>query len=636
MNELPKAIPGVILIVDDNTTNLKVTVDYLKIHGFETIVARKGKTGLKRAQLARPDLILLDVMMPGMDGFETCRQLKAAEKTRDIPVIFMTALAEVEDKVKGFAAGGVDYVTKPVQEEELLARVKTHLMLLAQKRQLQQQAFELQQAKEMAETAQRIAEKADQAKSVFLANVSHELRTPLNGILGYTQIIRRDPDTTPQQRKGLDVVEESGRHLLAVIDDVLELAKFESGAIELYPNDFHLASFLNGISEPIRVRAERKGLDFRLEQSENLPGYLHGDERRLRQVLLNLLDNAVKFTDEGGVTLSVSRVTYHVSSENVTPDSGTRDTATPDAATLHFEVEDTGVGISPADLDTLFIPFQQVGERTRRVEGTGLGLTISRNLTALLGSELQVRSEPGAGSRFWFEISMPVVKDIGRPRPSEARQVVGVRGAVPKILAIDDRWENRAVIVDLLSPLGFQVAQAEDGRAGLAQAFEWRPDAIIVDLVMPGMDGFEFVREIRASAALQAIPIIATSASAYEIENQVDMPARGDVFLPKPIQAEQLFGHLQQLLGLDWEYGPAGDPAPAASTKEVEMVLPDNNTLASLLDLALIGDVETLQEEIVQLKGTRPEWAPFVAQMQPLAEGFKLDRICELLEQYSR
>ena len=261
------------------------------------------------------------------------------------------------------------------------------------------------------------AEAANRAKSVFLANMSHELRTPLNGILGYAQILKRDPVVTEHQQDGLNVIEQSGNHLLTLINDVLDLAKVESGTVELYETDFSLPNLLKSVSALVRIRAERKGLEFRLEmpspqpsptgrgsfsssplgetEEGYLPIYVHGDQRRLRQVLLNLLGNAVKFTDSGAVILKVRGHRLNdrkpVGDESLTTN-------------IRFEVQDTGVGIAPEDVQTIFEPFQQVGDQEYRRQGTGLGLAISRNLIQLMGGDLQVESIPGQGSIFWFEI----------------------------------------------------------------------------------------------------------------------------------------------------------------------------------------------------------------------------------------
>lgn len=300
---------------------------------------------------------------------------------------------------------------------------------------------------------------------------------------------------------------------------------------------------------------------------------------------------------------------------------------------LRFEVVDSGIGIAAEALESVFQPFQQVGDQDRQAEGTGLGLSISRNLVALMGGDLQVRSEAGQGSAFWFDLALPVVEG-GTVAGAAAMPILsGPRGEGRTILAVDDRWENRAVLVDLLSPLGFTVAVAEDGRAGLTQAESLNPDIIITDLLMPEMDGYELIRRIRASAALQATPIIAVSASVYEADEQRSLVEGGDVFLPKPIDADRLLQQIQRLLGL--ETGPEQPPAARAlvDAEPAQLVLPPAETLESLHTLAVSGDIEALRTQLSDLAQSDERFAPFTDQLQQLADDFKLGRIRELLKE---
>ena len=418
-----------ILIIDDNATNLSVLTEYLESSDFQIMVARNGAAGIDKARRGQPDLILLDILMPDMDGFETCRRLKADPDTQEIPVLFITALQSVEDKVKGFAVGGVDYLTKPLQEEEVLARVRTHLQLQAQKKQLQQYARELQQAKELAESAQKIAESANHAKSVFLANMSHELRTPLNGILGYAQILRRQPEML---QEGVNIIYQSGQHLLTLINDILDLAKIEARKLEVLPAELQLAEFLHGVVGIIGIRAQERNVRFVTEFDPQLPRVIQADEKRLRQVLLNLLGNAVKFTDNGGT------VTFRVLQEHppaplkggMSPQVPTQPAQSPLEgsrgmfAWFRFEVADTGIGMTPEQLVKLFKPFEQVGDAQRRAEGAGLGLAISQQLVALMGGTIQVTSTSGQGSTFWLEAAFPVSDSTTAAIPLQPREIV--------------------------------------------------------------------------------------------------------------------------------------------------------------------------------------------------------------------
>ncbi|MCP4684701.1 MAG: response regulator, partial [bacterium] len=284
------------------------------------------------------------------------------------------------------------------------------------------------------------------------------------------------------------------------------------------------------------------------------PTYVHGDERRLRQVLLNLPGNAVKFTEKGYVALRVSSPHPSPLPEREEESPSPRRRGVRGEDSLRFEIIDTGIGITPEDIQAIFEPFKQVGEMRQRVKGAGLGLAISRNLVQIMGGELHVESTPGQGSRFWFDLSMAVVAETGPASEARTRTIVGISGEAGAVLIVDDNWENRAVLVDLLTPLGFQTLEADNGRKGLAQAAAHQPNLIITDLLMPEMDGFELIQKIRQTPALQHTPIIAASASVYEQDQQKSLTLGGDAFLPKPIEAERLFDLLQRLLSLEWVY----------------------------------------------------------------------------------
>ncbi|RKZ85521.1 MAG: hypothetical protein DRR19_16260 [Candidatus Parabeggiatoa sp. nov. 1] len=624
----------IILIVDDNPTNIKVIVDYLKALNYETLVARNGETGLKRAHFSQPDLILLDVMMPGIDGFETCRRLKAEPQTAEIPVIFLTALASVEDKLKGFAVGGVDYVTKPIEEAELVARVKAHLKIQAQKKQLQAQTESLKQAKTLAELAQAKAEAANHAKSQFLATMSHELRTPLNGILGYAQILKRDPATEPHQLDGLNIIEQSGEHLLTLINDILDIAKIEAGKVELNQTPFQLPAFLKGISEIVRIRAEHKDIFFNYQAfnfpnnlpEDSLPIGVHGDEKRLRQVLINLLGNAVKFTDKGGVTFKVGYSEVHALEATQTPNSP------PPNPLIRFQIEDTGVGIAPEQLEDIFQPFQQVGDKNRQAQGTGLGLAISRNLVELMGSKLQITSQLGEGSIFWFELALPEVTDFVEIFHVETqKKIIGIKGKMPTVLVVDNKLENRAVLIDLLSPLGFEIIEAADGQEGLEKAAELQPHVIITDLIMSEMDGAELIRHIRQSPLLKNTVVIATSASVFEEDHQKSLVAGANAFLPKPIKADRLFEQLQQHLVVEWVYENA-----QSKTSQIAqpLVPPPPETVSELFELAMGGDLETIEERATQLAQADEKFAPFATELRGFIKRFQVDNMCDWLESF--
>jgi signal transduction histidine kinase/CheY-like chemotaxis protein len=411
---------------------------------------------------------------------------------------------------------------------------------------VQERTVELQTAKE-------IADKANQAKSYFLANMSHDLRTPLNGILGYAQVLQRDKNATPKQKDGLNVIYQCGTHLSTLINDILDLAKVEAGKLELAPHNFQLEKMLQGIRDLCRIQAEQKNIGFKLQILNQLPAVVYGDEKRLRQVLINLLGNAIKFTDHGEVKLKVGRML--VSERPLSRyDKGVVEPGKQTVHSLRFQIEDTGMGMTPEQMEAIFQPFEQVGEISRQAEGTGLGLSISRTLITMMGSEIKVKSDLGEGSLFWFTLDLPIVSDWSEPTDSIDRIITGYEGAPRTILLVDDRWENRAVVLDLLKPLGFNLVEAEEGQDGLSKAKEHQLDLIITDLAMPVMDGLEMTRSLREWDEFKDIPIIASSAFVFNYDRQQSQEAGCDDFLPKPVQATELFDLLQRHLNLIWLY----------------------------------------------------------------------------------
>ncbi|WP_331645863.1 hybrid sensor histidine kinase/response regulator, partial [Piscinibacter sp.] len=409
-----------------------------------------------------------------------------------------------------------------------------------------------EQALKQAEDERRArlaAEAANEAKSLFLAKMSHELRTPLNAVLGYAQLLKRDGHLTERQALGLNTIHSSGEHLLMLINDILDLSKIEAGKLDLYAEDVDLLRFLNLLADTIRVRAEEKGLVFSLVASPGLPPVVRCDEKRLRQVLLNLLDNAVKFTDRGHVTLRVQ--------EGSRAESGAA-SAPQQPARLRFEVEDSGVGIAEEQLEASFQPFEQVGAVHRRAGGTGLGLAISRQLVRLMGSDIQVRSVVDQGTCFGFELALPRA-ETGIESTPAARSVIGYHGEPKRVLVIDDMAENRALVNDFLAPLGFEIFEAENGKVGLAKAQSLRPDLILMDMVMPEMDGLEATRRLRREPELAAVPIISVSAIASNADRSSSLAAGANAFLPKPIDFDALTSEMGMLLRLAWIYAePSG------------------------------------------------------------------------------
>lgn len=382
--------------------------------------------------------------------------------------------------------------------------------------------------------ARDAAETARAAQATFLANMSHELRTPLNAVLGYAQILGMDSSLGPQQQLRINAIRRSGEHLLALINDLLDLAKHDAGKLELTLGNVQLSECLRVISDIIRVKSEEAGLAFIIDVAPDVPATIIADERRLRQVLLNLLSNAVKFTDRGEVSLTV-RLTH----------------SDAQIARLRFDVRDTGVGMSQDQIAKLFSPFQQVGDARRRNIGSGLGLAISRQLVRLMGADIQVTSKPGQGTDFSFELEVPMVRDGDGP-PAVPRRIVGYEGPRKRILVVDDMPANRLVLGDMLRPLGFEIDEASNGEEAIEHALTVLPDLVVMDLEMPVMGGPQAMAMIRQTAALKMVPIIAVSATAEADAVRVGPGLEADAFLAKPLDRERLLREIAERLRLNW------------------------------------------------------------------------------------
>jgi signal transduction histidine kinase len=513
-----------ILVVDDVEQNLVTLRSLLGDLAHEVVLATSGMEALRRLLSDDFAVILLDVNMPGLDGFELASMIRQRKRSEHTPIIFMTAFADDTHSARAYSLGAVDFIMTPVIPDVLRAKVSVFVDLFRMTQQVRAQAEErIALAREQA--ARLEAERANRAKSEFLANISHELRTPMNAIIGMTDLALEEP-VSATVKEYLETVSGSAHALLALLNDILDLSKLESGKLELESVPFSLRDVIEELSQAFRVLAVEKGLAYHWSVQNAIPDRLVGDPLRIKQILSNFLSNAIKFTEKGGIAIDVEATSI-----------------TDKTVVLRFCVSDTGIGIAIEDQHRIFSPFTQADASiTREFGGTGLGLAICADLIRAMGGTHAVQSARNAGSKFYFRVALPVAAEEPPTADQPERFDVGAGKTATKlrILLAEDGRANQALVRHVMGKRGHEVVMANDGHEAIELASTEKFDLILMDVQMPRLDGLQATAAIRALPGLPRIPIIALTAHAMPGDRERCFEAGMDAYLAKPLDLKTL------------------------------------------------------------------------------------------------
>jgi len=503
--------------------------------------------------------------------------------------------------IAGLVAWWVVLAHKSRQVAQEESNRQTHLLMREIESHRQTDA-ELQSARQVAERARAAADQANQAKSRYISTISHELRTPLNSILGYAQLMGEDATIPPHRKQAVAVIRRGGEHLLSLIEGTLDIAQIESGKLTLQLRPMHFDSLMAEVAAMFELQAQAKGLSFEFKPEGSLPAVVRGDEKRVRQILINLLGNAIKFTAQGRVSLRVRHG---------------REMAV-------IDIEDTGPGLSAQEQARIFEPFSRslsAGAEPATPQGAGLGLTIAKMLTDLMGGELSLNSSAGAGAVFRVKLFLPEVR-LGAPDAAEVLRLrvkkprLGYAGPRRRVLVVDNEEADRELLLRLLRPLGFELRTAASGHDAIdLLATGYRPDAILMDLAMPGIDGWETIRRLRLLKGGAALPVAIVSANAFDkgLDHDVNVPAED--FILKPLRHTELLDWLERRLGLDWL-----EAAPELAT-----------ALKALFEAAELGFYRGILNTLAQIEREQPGCLVFVARMRELARQFQFESMTRQL-----